>query len=143
MSHTPEQEKDEVTEQANRSYDDFRDGRGALRSCVSRRRISTRSDQQDADSAIHPSDATSTRSTTSPRHGVIQRQIVQTWLETFLAMASEAHLRPLPRHVVEEFAVALLVRSAWARHAQRGARVRPQQNPWTESCPVFPHANER
>ena len=30
-------------------------------------------------------------------------QVVQAWLETFLAMASEAYLRPLPRHVVEEF----------------------------------------
>ncbi len=30
-------------------------------------------------------------------------QVVQAWLETFLVMASEAYLRPLPRHVVEEF----------------------------------------
>lgn len=30
-------------------------------------------------------------------------QVVQAWLETFLAIASEAYLRPLPRHVVEEF----------------------------------------
>ncbi|OQB09909.1 MAG: hypothetical protein BWY17_04445 [Deltaproteobacteria bacterium ADurb.Bin207] len=30
-------------------------------------------------------------------------QVVLTWLETFVAMASEAYLRPLPRHVAQEF----------------------------------------
>lgn len=30
-------------------------------------------------------------------------QVVQAWLETFLAMAGEAYQRPLPRHVVENF----------------------------------------
>ena len=37
-----------------------------------------------------------------PENSVLYR-VVQGWLETFLAMASEAYLRPLPRHVVEEF----------------------------------------
>jgi len=92
-------------------------------------------------------------------------QVVQAWLETFLAMASEAYLRPLPRHVVEEFekylrcgilawgfaraycrscGASMLVAfsckasfAACARRAERGVRARPQQTSWTESCPAF------
>ena len=93
--------------------------------------------------------------------------VVQGWLETFLAMASEAYLRPLPRHVVEEFekylrcgilawgfaraycrscGASMLVAfscsfAGCARRAERGARARPQQTWWTESFPTCPCDN--